>query len=170
MNFVAQIYNKILFGMAALSGVVIFAAFLMIVTEVLSRFTPMPPLIWVLTSVEYILLWYTMLAAPYLVRIKGHVFVDAVTQFLPPKVKYVTAKIVYVLCIICCAIYCTQCWNLFSEAFATGELDTRSFEAPVWILLLPMPLCFGMCAIEFIRYLIGIDDMYSQDLLERENV
>ena len=46
----------------------------------------------------------------------------------------------------------------------------RSFEIPIWILFLPMPICFFMCAIEFLRFLIGIDDMYSQALVDRDNV
>ena len=170
MKAIARVYNFILHGMAALSGVAIFAAFLMIVTDVLSRFTNFPPIIWVLTVVEYILLWFTMLAAPYLLRIKGHVFVDAITQFLPANIKCYTGKLVYILGIICCVIYCYYTWLLLSEAFDSGELDMRSFEAPIWTLILPMPLCFAMCTVEFIRYLIGIDDMYSQDLAERENV
>ena len=170
MLVVKRAYNALLFSMAYLSGVAIFAAFLMIVTDVLSRFTDLPPLLWVLTAVEYILLWFTMLAAPYLLRIKGHVFVDAVQQFLPARVKFITAKIVYALGIFCCVIYTYYSGLLLAEALETGELDMRSFEAPLWSLLLPMPLCFAMCAVEFCRYLIGIDDMYSQTITERESV
>ena len=55
-------------------------------------------------------------------------------------------------------------------ALQSGEIDMRSMEIPIWILFVPMPLCFFMLTIEFIRYLIGIDDMYSQDLVERETV
>jgi hypothetical protein len=33
-----------------------------------------------------------------------------------------------------------------------------------------MPVCFFFVAIEFARYLIGIDDMYSHSVEEREGV
>ncbi len=156
--------------MASLAGVAIFSAFVMIVVDVLMRITGLEPFIFILTTVEYILLWFTMLAAPYLLRIKGHVFIDAVTQFLPPKVKTAVAKLVYLLGIIACYIYGYHLVILLVESIQSGELDMRSFEIPIWILFLPMPLCFFMCAIEFVRYLIGIDDMYSQSIQERENV
>jgi hypothetical protein len=37
---------------------------------------------------------------------------------------------------------------------------------PYWTLFLPMPICFLLVALEFARYLIGIDSYYSYDLGE----
>ena len=37
---------------------------------------------------------------------------------------------------------------------------------PYWALYLPMPICFFLVAVEFVRYLIGIDSYYSYDLSE----
>lgn len=170
MSGLVKLYNYVLFGMAYCSGATIFIAVVLIVIDVAMRILEVDPLVFILTTVEYILLYFTMLAAPWLVRIKGHVFIDAVTQFMPPAVKMVIAKLVYLACIVACSIYCYQLIILLSEAIQSGELDMRSYEIPIWILFVPMPLCFFMCAIEFIRYLIGIDDMYSQSLIERENV
>ena len=92
MGAISKIYDQLLFGMAGLSGVLIFFAFVSIVVDVLMRITGLEPFIFIMTMFEYILLWFTMLAAPYLLRIKGHVFIDAVTQFLPPAVKTFVAK------------------------------------------------------------------------------
>lgn len=170
MGVLVKLYNYLLNGMAIGAGVAIFTATALIIIDVLMRITGFQPLLFVLTVVEYILLYFTMLAAPYLLRIKGHVFIDAVTQFLPPTVKKVIAKLVYLACFIACCIYCYQLINLLTEAIQSGEIDMRSMEIPAWILFVPMPICFAMCAVEFVRYLVGIDDMYSQTLLERENV
>ncbi len=170
MDGLVKLYNYVLYGMAYCSGITIFIAVVLIVIDVGMRVTELDPFVFILTTVEYILLYFTMLAAPWLVRIKGHVFIDAVTQFMPPKVKKVIAKLVYLACIIVSSIYCYQVVNLFVEAIQSGELDMRSYEIPIWILFVPMPLCFFMCAMEFIRYLIGIDDMYSTAVEERESV
>ena len=77
-----------------LSSVVIFAIFALIATDVLVRSIGLSP--WTYTSgiVEYGLLWFTMLAGPYLLRIKGHVFIDAVTQLMPGAIVGVLAKLV----------------------------------------------------------------------------
>ena len=170
MGGLVKIYNYVLYGMAYCSGVTIFIAVVLIVVDVGMRITGFDPFVFVLTAVEYILLYFTMLAAPWLVRIKGHVFIDAVTQFLPPRVKTVIAKLVYLACIVASSIYCYQLVILLTEAIQSGELDMRSYEIPIWILFVPMPLCFFMCAMEFVRYLIGIDDMYSSALEERGGV
>lgn len=170
MSGLVKLYNYVLYGMAYCSGVTIFIAVVLIVIDVGMRITGFHPFVFILTAVEYILLWFTMLAAPWLLRIKGHVFIDAVTQFLPAGVKMVIAKLVYTACIIACSIYCYQVSLLFVEAIQSGELDMRSYEIPIWILFVPMPICFFMCAMEFIRYLIGIDDMYSTAIQDRENV
>ena len=170
MSGLVKLYNYVLFGMAYCSGVTIFMAVCLIVVDVGMRITGLDPFVFVLTTVEYILLYFTMLAAPWLLRIKRHVFIDAVTQFMPPTVKKVIAKLVYSACIIACSIYCWQLIILLVEAIQSGELDMRSYEIPIWILFVPMPLCFFMCIIEFFRYLIGIDDMYSTAVEERESV
>ena len=170
MSGLVKIYNYVLYGMAIGSGISISVATILIIIDVLMRITGFEPWIFVLTTVEYILLYFTMLAAPFLLRIKGHVFIDAVTQFFPPTIKKVVAKIVYTACIVACTIYCFQLVNLLIESIQSGEIDMRSMEIPIWILFAPMPLCFFMLCFEFLRYLIGIDDMYSQDLIERENV
>jgi len=167
---IVRLYNYLLHGMAICSGITIFIATCLIIIDVLMRITGLDPWLFILTTVEYILLYFTMLAAPYLLRIKGHVFIDAVTQFFPPKVKKVVAKAVYVACIISCSIYCYQLVNLLTEAIQSGEIDMRSMEIPMWLCFLPMPLCFFMCVIEFCRYLFGIDDMYTQTLAERDSV
>ena len=170
MSLLVNLYNRLLFGMAYCSGVTIFIAVALIVMDVGMRVSGLDPFVFVLTTVEYILLYFTMLAAPWLVRIKGHVFIDAVTQFMPPAVKKVIAKLVYLACIIASSIYCYQLIQLLTEAIQSGELDMRSYEIPIWILFVPMPLCFFMCAMEFMRYLIGIDDMYTTALEDREGV
>ena len=170
MAVIIKIYNNLLYGMAIGSGITISVAVCLIIIDVLMRITGLDPWIFVLTTVEYILLYFTMLAAPYLLRIKGHVFIDAVTQFFPPTTKIVVANIVYTACIIACAIYCYQLINLFIEAIQSEEIDMRSMEIPIWICFLPMPLCFFMLCVEFARYLLGFDDMYSQSLAERESV
>ena len=170
MNALVRSYNFVLNGMAVLAGILIFLSFVMIVVDVTMRIVGLRPPLFTIAVVEYILLWFAMLAAPWLVRIKGHVFIDAVTQFLPKLIKTIMAKIVYSICIVSSSIYCYHAAGLVIEAWQRDMIDVRSIDMPQWILFGPMPLCFFFVATEFARYLIGIDDMYSQTILEREDV
>ena len=170
MKAIVRGYNFVLNGMAVLAGVLIFLTFVMIVVDVTMRIVGLKPPLFTIAVVEYILLWFTMLAAPWLVRIKGHVFIDAVTQFLPAAVKTVTAKITYAICITAATIYCIHAAGLFWVAWIEDKVDVRSVDMPQWALFGPMPICFLFVAIEFARYFVGVDDMYSHSIEEREGV
>jgi TRAP-type C4-dicarboxylate transport system permease small subunit len=156
--------------MAVIAGLLIFSSFVMIVVDVTMRITGLKPPPFTIAVVEYILLWFAMLAAPWLLRIKGHVFIDAVKQFLPAPIQKVVAKLVYSICIVSSSIYCYHAAGLVYVTWTKNMIDVRSIDMPQWMLFGPMPVCFFFVTIEFIRYLIGIDDMYSQSLAEREGV
>lgn len=170
MTAIVRAYNYVLNGMAVLAGVLIFLSFVMIVVDVTMRIVGLIPPPFTISVVEYILLWFTMLAAPWLVRIKGHVFIDAVTQFLPAVVKKIIAKVVYAVCTVAASIYCVHAAGLVITAWQNNMVDVRSVDMPLWTLYLPMPICLLFVAMEFARYLIGIDDMYSKSVDERESV
>ena len=116
------------------------------------------------------LLFFTMFAAPWLVRVKGHVFIDAITQLMPRLVQIVLAKFVYALCFCSALIFCYYSFGLAVEAIESGNLDVRGVDMPQWLLFVPMPPCFGLVAAEFFRYLIGIDDMYGSRTDAKDSV
>ncbi len=174
MKGISTAYIWLLNALRALSGVIVFCIFVLIVVDVAIRLVG-PTLgiqAWIYSFgvVEYGLLWFAMLAAPWLTRIKGHVFIDAVTQLLPPSYKRVTAKITYLICVCATLIFSYFSLVLLIEAFATGQTDTRGEDMPLWTLLFPIPFCFFLVAIEFGRYLFGFDDMYGDRTDVRENV
>ena len=163
-------YNFLIKGLAVCAGIIIFTAFLMIVFDVSVRLVGISPPAHTIAMVEYFLLYFTMLAAPWLVRIKGHVFIDAVTQFLPRQVKWVVAKIVYAVCICSSLTFFVISAQLLIAAIESGNLDVRGVDMILWTLYAPMPLSFLLVAIEFGRYLIGIDDMYGDRSDLRESM
>jgi len=111
-----------------------------------------------------------MLGAPWLVRMKGHVFVDSLVQLLPYIVQAVLARLVYVICIVCCLFFIYYSTDLLIDAFLSGEMDIRGEAQPLWMLLAPMPVSFAMIAFEFLRFLVGVDTMYTSRTEVRENV
>jgi hypothetical protein len=61
-------------------------------------------------------------------------------------------------------------FQLLIEAIESGQMDVRGEDMPMWTLLLPIPICFFLVAIEFGRYLIGLDSMYGDRTEARETV
>jgi TRAP-type C4-dicarboxylate transport system permease small subunit len=144
-----------------IAGLIVLAIFVLITLDVLLPLVGIQPWDGTLGVVEYGLLWFTILAAPWLARIKGHVFIDAVAVMLPPAVKKVTSKIAYLVVITGSLMLAYYSWLLLVESYVDENIDERSIELMLWWIYAPMPICFALVAIEFIRYLIGIDDMYG---------
>ena len=170
MQSLAWAYERLLNAFKIGAEIVVFLIFLLIVVEVFVRLVGLQPSSYTLGVVEYGLLWFTMLGAPWLVRMKGHVFVDSLVQLLPEVVQSVLARLVYVICIVCSLFFIYYSTDLAIDAFLSGEMDIRGEAQPLWLLLVPIPVSFAMVAFEFLRFLVGVDTMYTSRTAVRENV
>ena len=63
----------------------------------------------------------TMFSAPWLVRLKGHVFVESVVRLLPPLGRRLAARFVYSLCILLCLTVAWFALIMGWEAFLRGD-------------------------------------------------
>jgi TRAP-type C4-dicarboxylate transport system permease small subunit len=151
-------------ALAFLAGAAIATAFVMIVVDVGIRSSGIisPP---ALSSavVEISLLYFTLLAAPYLVREKCHVYIDAVISRLRGQARWVIEKAVYCICIATSLVFSFIGSQLAINALSLGTFEERSVDVPSWILYLPLGPVFLLVAIEFGRYLIGVDTMYRDN-------
>lgn len=161
MQALAKAHDWLINALKVVSGVIVIAIFVLIVLDVLLPLVEIQPWEGTLGVVEYGLLWFTVLAAPWLARIKGHVFIDAVAELLPPVVKKVTSRISYLVAIVGSLMLAYYSSLLLIEAYMDDNIDERSIELMLWWIYAPMPISFFLVAIEFIRYLVGIDDMYG---------
>lgn len=167
VRIVSRVHDWILNALKVCSQIVIFVVFVVIVVDIgitiLSGWgLGISPWDMTLGLVEYGLLWFTMLAAPWLARVKGHVFIEAVTVLLSPAVQKVTAKIAYVVAFCGSVAFAYYSALLLWEAIVDELIDERGADMFQWILYFPMPIAFALLAIEFLRYLFGFDDMYDK--------
>lgn len=161
MNMISKAYNGLITGLAILGGLMLALIFIGIVADVTIRTVGYNSIQWYSAIAEYCLLFSTMCGAPWLVRLKGHVVVESLTMVMPPLLRMIVAKLVYVLCILLSLLFVYYGWIEMVAAFAAGELDLRSIDMPKWLLFVPFPLGFSLVAIEFGRYLIGLDSYYA---------
>jgi len=140
--------------------------FTMIVIDVSIRTIGYTPPLFTSSIVEYALLYIAMCSAPWLVRQKGHVAIEALVSALPGAVRERLAKVVYA---VCCAIAMYFAWlsiELFLEAWRSGNLDVRGIDMPYWTQFLPMPFGYGLVSLEFLMFFLGLRHYYSYDLGE----
>ena len=161
MNAISKAYNGLIVGLAIIAGLMLAVIFVGIVADVAIRTVGYNALQWYSAIAEYCLLFSTMLGAPYLVRLKGHVVVESLTMAMPPFIRMLMAKFVYIVCIVLSLLFVYYGFIEMWGTLMSGETDIRSIDMPKWILYLPFPLGFSLVAIEFTRYLLGFDSYYS---------
>jgi TRAP-type C4-dicarboxylate transport system permease small subunit len=163
MSLIGRIYSSILTGCVVIAGGLIMVSIALVIFDVTVRAFGMRPPGFTVAFVEYILLYFVLLSAPYLVREKGHVFTDMLVSQFGPRTRMICEKLVYLICIIISIVFAVVGGMLFHEGYKFGYVDERSIDIPYWALYVLYPLCFSMIAIEFARFLWGADSLYARD-------
>lgn len=161
MQQVTRLYNWILYGMALIAGAGLVWLMIAVIVSVGMRNIGMQPYAWLFTSTEYAMLYITMLGAPWLVREKGHVHIELVTAVLPPFMRRVISRAVALSCVIVSLILAWKGYDLVQTNLARNDYDVRAYFFPRWILTISFPICFGLMAIEFSRFVFGEELMHS---------
>jgi C4-dicarboxylate transporter, DctQ subunit len=161
MATVAALYRRLLEALAVVAGAILAAMAFAIVLDVLVRNLGLQPPAHTLTLTEYGLLYLTMLAAPWLVREKGHVHIELVTAAVSPRTRFRLTRVVYALCVLTCAVIFWFGLDVTIAHYQRAVIDVRSFDMPRWLLTASIPLSFGLMTIEFARFLLGLDSMHT---------
>ena len=154
-------YDAVLYGMAVVAGVMMVAMMAMIATDVALRNLGYQSSAHLFTFTEYFLLFIPLLGAPWLVREKGHIYIEVVVGALPARARHALLQVVLVLCV---AVSLTLAWyggSVTLQDYLQNEKDVRSLDAPRWMLMACMPLSFGMMALEFLRLLARRESPYG---------
>ena len=115
----------------------------------------------IFTFSEYGLLYIVMAASPWLVRIKGHVYIELLTAALPPTITRLFSRSIAVLCVVICLCLAYYSYSGTMRAFKFGDADMRSLDYPKWLLLGAMPICFGLMAVNFLRFVFGEQTLHT---------
>ena len=122
MEYFDKGVERVTTALAYLACAVIPCMFTLIVVDVSMRTVGINPPLFTSSLVEYALLYVAMFSAPWLVRQKGHVAIEAVLTICPPVVQRVFAFIVYLTCTTASLLFAWFSWQLFMEAVVAGNL------------------------------------------------
>ena len=165
-----RLYDRLIVGLATIACLLIAAVCLLIVYDVITRNLGMQPPASTVALTEYAMLYFTMAAAPYIVRIKGHIVVEIVYQHISPAGRRMLDRFILVLCMLVALIVSALAWVLLVEALQRGEIEVRSLDAPRWILFAPLAAGFALMATEFLRLLLKSDSVFVSAADQRESL
>jgi C4-dicarboxylate transporter, DctQ subunit len=165
VRLLGRLYDAVLHGMALFGGALMVAMMAMITADVVLRNLGTQGSAHFFTFTEYFLLLIPLFGAPWLVREKGHIYIEVFTSALPARARRALMVAVVVACIGVCALLAWYGGAITLQNFLQNEKDVRSFDMPRWMLMASMPLSFGMMALEFIRFLVRRESPYGAGLI-----
>lgn len=161
MKTVMQIVDRITIFLAVLAGIYLVVIMCAIVFQASARSFGYSGSSHVFTFTEFGLLYIAMAASPWLVKIKGHVFIEMLTAVLPKQVGPTFSRVISALCILICLTLFWYTGEATIKAYVRGDALMRSVDMPKWLLLGAMPICFGLMAIQFTRFVFGPETLHS---------
>jgi len=147
-------YDAVLYGMAYAAGFLMAAMMVVITLDVVFRNLGYQSSAHFFTFTEYALLAVPCLGAPWLVREKGHIYVEILLMYLSPRRRAALTLLIGIACVAVCAIVAWYGFVVTISDFVQNEKDVRSFDTPRWMVVGFIPLSFTMMAIEFLRFVL----------------
>ncbi len=120
----------------------------------------------VFTLIEYGFIYILFLGSPWLVRTRGHVYIELLTAAVPERSRKALSRGIATLCAVICLVWAWYTLGIFIEQLedplAFDELrDDRGMR--LWTITVSYPVGFLLMAVEFLRYIFGREIMHSGD-------
>jgi TRAP-type C4-dicarboxylate transport system permease small subunit len=161
IRLAVKAYDAVLYGMAWCAGFLIAAMMVVITVDVVLRNLGFQSWAHFFTFTEYALLVVPCLGAPWLVREKGHIYVEILLMHLRPRPRRWLTRGIGLACIGICLVIAWYGFEVTLTDFLRAERDVRSFDMPRWLVVGWIPLSFLMMAIEFGRFLWRGEDFLA---------
>jgi TRAP-type C4-dicarboxylate transport system permease small subunit len=162
--------GRVSWFLAMLVKLILAAIVVEVISDVVLRNLNLRPLAWGVSATEYGLLYAAFLPMPWLVRTKGHVFVEFLRKTLSARAQVILEKTVYCVCIALCLYLFYFAAAALAGAWRSGAYETRTFDMPKWLIYLPVAVGFLLSAVEWTRYLLTDDSLYHYDPLQQEGL
>jgi|SRR5690554_1753689 len=161
MSPFVRLYDKVVDGLAALAGMLLVWLMVSVVVSVFIRnFGGQPPA-WLFSSSEYSMFYLTLLGAPWLVRERGHVFIEIFILQLPKPALNVLSRAVMLVCAVISLVLAWKGGELVLSNLHNSDYDVRTYFIPMWIFTITYPISFALMGVEFIRFVFSRDLFHS---------
>lgn len=112
--------------------------------------------VWQTEVVIYLMVAATMVGLPYVQLLRGHVNVDLLPRFLPPRFRLGLAILVFGLSIAVIAVMVWYGFELWHIAWSRGWTSDTVWGARLWIPYLALPVGFGLYLLQLLADLIAV--------------
>ncbi len=158
-----RLYGYLLQGMMAAAGIYIGMMMLVIVYYTSFRSLSLPYNQYSFTFIEYGFIYVLMLGSPWLVRRRGHVYIEMVTAAVSDRVRHVLSRIIATVCFFVCLALGWYTGVLAWQDYSFNQYDDLRAQLDIkrWVVMAAMPVGFGLMAVEFLRFVFGRELMHT---------
>jgi len=136
--------------LAAVAAVTLLAMVTLVTADIVLRNTIGFGFAWSNEVTEYALYLITLLTAPWLLRRGQHVRIDMVLVIVPPRVAWTMEAVADILGLAASLVLIWYGTVMTGQSTRLGSLTIKNLVFPEWWLLVPLPICFALIAIEFV--------------------
>ncbi len=115
-------------------------------------------------AIEYGFVYILFLGSPWLIRNRGHIYIEILTAIIPDRSRHVLSRTIVIACAAICFIWAWYTWQLFAERWADemsfDELRAQ-FDLRLWMATIPFPIGFFMMGVEFLRFAFTRHPMHA---------
>jgi TRAP-type C4-dicarboxylate transport system permease small subunit len=145
---VEGIYGNLLKSLALIAAVLLGATAFAVTLDVVARNLGLGTLPWILEVSELVLPLATFLVAPWLLYRNQHIRLDVLLGTWPGL-----RHVVHLVGLAVSAILVVYGVRTILNSAAQSSMVFKSVVFPEWWLYVPVPVCFGLLALEFLRRL-----------------
>ncbi len=137
------------------AGLILFGAALVMAYEAIMRRVFDSPTVWAYSVSLFILMWFTLLAAPLAVKNNRHIAADFLISFFSERVQYLIRITGYVMGLVFIFSISYYGYGYMMEALRIGRTSIELLRYPVWILLLVLPITGVLHFLQIPRNMVG---------------
>ncbi|MFO1319344.1 MAG: TRAP transporter small permease [Burkholderiales bacterium] len=150
-----RFWSGVMHACGVLAALIVGAALVLVCYDVLGRNLGLTTLPWIVELTEYSLPLATLLAAPWLLFRFEHIRLDVLQQILSPGVQRHVDRLAVLVGLFVCLAVCWYGVAVIRDAMQIGALVMKTLVFPEWWLFVPVPVSFGLMAVECGRRLLS---------------
>jgi TRAP-type transport system small permease protein len=150
MTRLSSAFGRLLEALAIAAALTLLAMVLLVSADILLRNTVRIGFPWANEATEYALYAITLLTAPWILRRGQHVRLDLLLTYVPARAAFVMEAVADLVGFAVCLVILRYGIRMTVDSAVQGSYTIKNLAFPEWWLLVPLPVCFALLAIEFV--------------------
>ena len=147
-------YQLLMDACGVASALILGVVVLLVTYDVVARNIGIGSLPWVVEVSEYSLSLATFLAAPWLMYKNEHVRVDMLLTALPASLARQIDRAVDAVGLAVCVVFVWYGIRVIADSMQLRSMIIKTLAIPEWWTFVPVPVCFALLGVEFVRRMI----------------